>query len=169
MKRFKSMKTAYYFFGFLLLFAACTQPPDYPDEPVIAFERFNFNRFQQGDPTQNLILTISFTDGDGDIGDLNNERNVQFMDLRDSSSFISFSVPAIPEQGASNGVSGEIDMSINVSNICCIHPFRDAIPCIDSFDDYPNDTLIYEIQIFDRSGNPSNIIRTDPLFLNCRQ
>ncbi|MBK7408233.1 MAG: hypothetical protein IPJ40_09315 [Saprospirales bacterium] len=53
----------------LLGFTSCTQPPEYPIEPVIQYERTTKNTMIQGDGTEDETwMTISFTDGDGDIG-----------------------------------------------------------------------------------------------------
>ena len=84
-------------------------------------------------------------------------------DLRTGFESPTFSIPFVPEQGAGNGISGEI--AIQVFTSCCIHPETQQI-CL-PFDTYPIDTLVYEIYIVDRAGNASNVVTTDPIMLLC--
>ena len=145
---------------------ACTKPPDYSDTPEIGFISFSKTTMQQGSGFEDeTTLTISFTDGDGDIGIGDGIPSIYFKDLRDSSEFITFVAPEIPEQGVGNGISGE--MYIKVNTTCCIHPDQDD-GCLSDFSDYPTDNLVYEVYIIDRAGNKSNVIQTDPITLLCQ-
>ncbi|MEO1514164.1 MAG: hypothetical protein AAFV95_04100 [Bacteroidota bacterium] len=164
------MKTLQYtiFLSLLLAFClmeSCTKPPDYPDEPVITFERLSKNVIRQR-AKDSLLMVFSFTDGDGDLGDAENSANVFLTDTRDGSSFITYSVPFVPVQGANNGISGEISVVLSAEfQICCIPP-AGLRPC-ESYPQFPSDTLIYEIQLQDRAGNLSNVIQSAPIFLQC--
>lgn len=62
-------KYVIFLFSFLLVIAcfSCRKPKHYPDEPIITFKDFKTVRNGQG-LDQSGILSISFTDGDGDIG-----------------------------------------------------------------------------------------------------
>lgn len=157
----------YTLFLSIAMIIACTKPPDYSDTPEIAFISFSKNTMQQGSGFEDeTTLTISFTDGDGDIGIGDGTPSIFFKDLRDGSEFITFVAPEIPEQGIGNGISGE--MFIKVNTTCCIHP--DTLQddgCNSNFSEYPIDTLVYEVYIKDRAGNKSNVIQTDPIFLLC--
>lgn len=150
----------------LLFILSCTKPPDYPAEPVIEFNRISKNLVVADSP-DSILVTIDYTDGDGNLGFENNENNVFFKDLRDNSEFIKFRVPFIPVQGANNGISGEISVILDFdSPICCITPQGDGncdAPFLIS-----RDTVIYEITIADRDGNLSNAVRTDPIILLCQ-
>ncbi|MDF7810977.1 hypothetical protein [Hymenobacter sp. YC55] len=60
---------------FALLCAAvssCISPPDYPDAPRIKFKELEVVRLPRSDPREQAIdsdtITISFEDGDGDLG-----------------------------------------------------------------------------------------------------
>ncbi|MFK8008917.1 MAG: hypothetical protein AB8H03_21325 [Saprospiraceae bacterium] len=155
----------YTLFLSIAMIIACTKPPDYSDTPEIAFISFSNTTMTQGSQNEEFItLTISFTDGDGDIGIDDGTPSVYFKDLRDGSEFITFVASEIPEQGVGNGISGE--MYIKVSTTCCIHPDQDD-GCNSDFSDYPMDSLIYEVYIIDRAGNKSNVIQTDPITLLC--
>jgi hypothetical protein len=50
------------------LITGCFDPPDFSVVPVIDFVNIRFAEGTQNAPTDSLILTISFKDGDGDLG-----------------------------------------------------------------------------------------------------
>lgn len=158
----------YTLFLSIAMIIACTKPPDYSDTPEIDFISLSNNTMMQGSGFEDeTTLTISFTDGDGDIGINDGDPTVYFKDLRDGSEFITFFAPEIPEQGVGNGISGE--MYIKVNTTCCIHPDPNQNDGCDSdFSEYPTDILIYEVYIKDRAGNKSNVIQTDPITLLCQ-
>ncbi|MCB9284228.1 MAG: hypothetical protein H6563_09165 [Lewinellaceae bacterium] len=161
--------------GFILLgLASCTQPPDYPIEPVIEFQRLTKNTLIQGDGTEDETwVTISFTDGDGDIGFFQEgsnqvETDLFIRDLRLDVVTEKFTIPFIPELGTTNGISGEI--TFRMYTTCCIFPDwvpGQPAPC-DVSPDYPVDTVRYEIYIKDRAGHESNHIQTEPIYLLCQ-
>ncbi len=151
-------------FAVICTILSCTKPPDYPLEPVIAFKSLSRTSLPQGSLLQDsLLLTITFTDGDGDIGSEETQFAIFAKDLRTGFESISYSIPFVPEQGAGNGISGEISFPIYTS--CCIHPVTNQI-CM-PFMDFPQDTLVYEIYIIDRAENVSNVITSDPIYLRC--
>lgn len=159
---------------FSILLVGCVQPPEYPIEPVIEFMSLSQDVIPQGKSSDNsLTITIGFTDGDGDIGHFGDESENQIndlfvRDLRTDEISQQFIIWFVPEQGTTNGISGEI--SFDIPTTCCIFPdfVTDAIlPCEPSTQ-YPVDTLIYEIYIQDRAGNESNRVLTQPIFLQCQ-
>lgn len=154
----------------LLLFAglfSCISPPDYPIEPVITFERLSKNTMSQGLNDQDFFLaTISFTDGDGDLGNEDGEVTLFVRDLRDGTLNNSADkLPKVPEQGANNGISGEI--TFKVFQTCCIWPEGVFLPPCSPSNEYPVDTLLFEVYIKDRAGHESNHILLDPVYLLC--
>ena len=158
----------------LLGFASCTQPPEYPIEPVIQYERTTKNTMIQGDGTEDETwMTISFTDGDGDIGFFKEgstqvETDLFIRDLRLDAVTEKFTIPFIPELGTTNGISGEI--TFRMYTTCCIFPEwvpGQPAPC-DVSADYLIDTVRYEIYIKDRAGHESNRIQTEPIYLICQ-
>jgi hypothetical protein len=54
----------------LTVVGACFNPPEFPVEPQIEFESIQYKEYGTGFDTEfdSLILTISFKDGDGDLG-----------------------------------------------------------------------------------------------------
>lgn len=148
----------------VLFFAACVNPPDYPDEPVITYEGINKAQIYQftNGPLDSIRIQFSFTDGDGN---LSNGDSIDIF-LTDSRLGIQtpFSFPAIPSEGTGNGISGDVFIDIiNTTGICCI--FRNRLCIAD--DNFPVDTFSYSIQIQDRAGNLSNIIQTEPIEILC--
>jgi hypothetical protein len=149
----------------LALLAACTSPPDYPIEPRIEFLSLSKDTLKRGNFFQDTaFITISFTDGDGDIGD-KDSLNLFLKDLRDG--FVSKNrIPFVPELGASNGLKGEI--TVRIFSTCCVFdPGLGLDPCMDAHPSLPVDELVYEIYIVDRAGHESNTVQTAPIFIPC--
>ncbi len=156
--------------GLLLMLAItcsqCLDAPDYPDEPRIEFISLSKDTMQQGIFMQDsLLVRFHFEDGDGDIGrdEQAAENNIFFIDERTGRVDNTFGIPAIPVEGAGNGVEGEI--KIVLFSTCCLY-VDGTDPCM------PNpsveyDTLQYRIFIKDQAGNVSNEILTTPIILKC--
>ncbi|MBC6993875.1 hypothetical protein QWY85_20505 [Neolewinella lacunae] len=151
----------------LLCFAACVNPPDFPIEPVLTYEGINKNQIYQftNGPLDSIIVHFSFTDGDGDLSLSSTTDSVDIF-FTDSRLGIQtpFTLPLIPQEGTGNGISGDIFVTvINTSAICCI--FNNRFCTEDP--SFPVDTFSYAIQIRDRAGNLSNVIRTETIDILC--
>ncbi|MEM6320568.1 MAG: hypothetical protein AAF960_23065 [Bacteroidota bacterium] len=159
------MKSLIYSFCALaaLLAFSCSNPPDYPIEPVIEFISLSKPSMQQGrNPnTDSTLLTISFTDGDGDIGS-DDSIAVFLVDMRDDFQQPGFRIPFVGQQGVGKGISGEIYIALPTS--CCYYEDGRS-PC----EQVPGatDELGYELWITDRAGNESNHIDVAPIILRC--
>lgn len=154
--------------GFILaasiVFSGCLRPPEYPLEPVIEFRQLSRDWMSQDQfNTDSLLITISFTDGDGDIGTEDGTFDLFITDTRDNFMPPAYRLPKVPEQGTGNGISGEI--SFVVFTTCCFFPDGQD-PCTVN-PTYPTDTLSYLIYIRDRAGHTSNVIETPPIVLLC--
>ena len=148
------------------LVSACTNSPDFPIEPKIEFVGASkASMIQNSLNTDSIFITISFTDGDGDIGGVTelNRQNLFITDNRTGESYDRFRIPEIPEQGATNGISGEI--TIRLFTTCCLFP--DNIPPCEAPIAYPTNELTLDIEMIDRAGNRSNTITTAPIVLLC--
>ncbi len=147
----------------------CVQPPDYPIEPVIEFISLSKNTMRQTPLGQDSILiTIGFTDGDGDLGFQSDEPSIFITDGRDSFAKPPYRLPYIDQQGAGNGISGEI--SILLPTTCCI--YTDPLTGFKlSCENVPvkQDSVFYYIRIRDRAGHYSNQIATPKIRLICRE
>ena len=163
MKILKSLLTLILLAGVIW---TCTKPPDYPDEPVITFERLSKPAIEQGNAgtrPDTLELVIGFTDGDGDIG--SDSINVFLTDSRNGAREI-FRINPIPKQGTGNGISGEITIKMpNRIYFCCTFP-NTTNTCFPSTE-YPQDTVSYTVQIKDRGGNLSNRVQTSTITILC--
>jgi hypothetical protein len=148
-----------------LMLAACTQPPDYPIEPVIEFEGMTKQGMVQdylglGDST---TVTLRFTDGDGDLGD-GSTQSVFLTDLRQPDADVTgYVLPLVPTEGSGNGISGKIRLRLYTT--CCIYP--DGIPACQPNPGHPTDTVVYRLYIKDRAGHESNHIELPPITLYC--
>jgi hypothetical protein len=148
---------------------SCANPPEYSDTPSIEFMSLSKNQMSQslfGNDT--VAISFSFTDGDGDISFSDTTGNIFIVDARDNFSKPSYRIPTIDEQGAGNGISGII--TISVPTTCCIYPPNTALPC-DTAQSVPQtfDTLSYRIRIMDRARNMSNEIEAGPILLRCKR
>ncbi len=151
----------------LLLLASCTNPPEYPNEPEIEYIGLNKNTIVQGNantPSDTLAIRFSFTDGDGNLGD-RDSINIFLTDSRTGGQQV-FRIEPIPEEGAANGIRGEITLRLpNRIYICCTFP-NSTQTCVPS-EEFPIDTMSYAIQIRDRDGNMSNKIQTETFTILC--
>ena len=103
------MKLAHYFpFFIIALIISCTKPPDYPIEPIIEFERLSRNSMKQGfTNNDSIVVTVSFTDGDGDLGSNDSTIDIFVSDTRIPNAEPSpYKMPFVPVQGVGNGISG---------------------------------------------------------------
>ncbi len=112
-----------------------------------------------------LIVRFRFEDGDGDIGrdDQGDANNIFFIDERTGTLDNTFGIPAIPQEGAGNGVEGEV--RIVLFSTCCIYTDGQD-PCLPN-PSTPFDTIQYRIYITDQAEHKSNEILTTPIFLKC--
>lgn len=155
-----------------LITVTCVKPPDYPDEPEITSVSVNRTSISQASlngPIDTLVITIGFTDGDGDLSDDDTEPNIILVDSRDST-IIPNRIPSINEQGTENGIRGEIKILIpnktgGSKGICCIFPDR-RICSVDP--KYPVNNYHYSIRIKDRAGNWSNEMSTPEITILCQ-
>ncbi len=146
-------------------FATCIRPPDYPIEPQITFVGMTKTTMRQGFGSEDSVYyTLSFTDGDGDLGGISGKDslNVFITDRRSNKPVEqTFRIPFVPEAGAKNGISGEIRFLMFTT--CCLS----LEPCI-ATPSRPTDTLSYDIYIKDRAGHKSNVVQTKPIILLCK-
>lgn len=163
-------KLRYYLFLFSVLsIAACTNAPDFPLEPQIEFVGMSKSSMVQNSlNTDSIFISISFTDGDGDLGGVSPmsfNQNLFVIDNRTGENYDQFRIPEIPPEGATNGISGEIILRLFTT--CCLFPEEAlAQPC-DAPLDFPTNELTLDIYIMDRAGNRSNTVTTDPIVLLC--
>jgi hypothetical protein len=165
------------------LFWGCRKPPEFPPEPAITFKEARTLLSSQGKDSI-LRVTITFTDGDGDLG-LKQEDTLApftgtyyynmyaeyfelkngswnkryYIEYKDSISgtdtfqvpvskpiVFTYRVPYLEPKGKNKALQGEIDSDISTIGFA--------------------DTCRFDIYIYDRALNKSNIVTTDPFLIN---
>lgn len=166
MPKFKNIslffKSAGFFSLMALLWSACVQPPEYPDVPAIQFVNIQKDTIIQSQDSN--FITISFTDGDGDLGS-DDVENLFISDLTIPNRVLRQKIPQIPPQGVGNGISGEIKFLIAPASSCCDST---KIPCVPD-DDAGMEVAKYSVRIVDRAGNESNELFLPPIYMICNQ
>jgi hypothetical protein len=163
------------FAALAVLLFACEPERNFPPEPAITFKSFSKDSIAEFDTA---TLSITFQDGDGDIGqdniqpscppqnicDLTSDSSclndpaftLFLMDLRDSCLQL-FNIPRVDPSGRDNALEGEIRVVIPPVTCKC---FPDPPGCA-------IDTLYYDVFIRDRAGNWSNTVRSDTVYVYC--
>src|SRR5687767_10623774 len=123
----------------IALMTSCLKPPDYDEVPVIEFVSLSKSVVQEATltSTDSLLLTFSFTDGDGNLGasdDQDTMSNVFLTDSRDNSTKF-YQVPNLTPEGNVKAISGEVSIAIG--------PFT----CSAGVD---SDVVVYTIVVKDR-------------------
>ena len=145
---------------------ACSVRPQFSPIPELTYTGLSQNSMVQSSVLgDSLFLMFQFRDGDGDIGVANNQNDFDLVitDNRTGNVYDRYKTPFVPEQGASNGIEGSVQLKLFTT--CCI--FEDAIPPCSAPPSIPTDTMTLDIQMFDRAGNASNVITTDMIILFC--
>lgn len=172
------IKLEYYFVVLLFLAAfSCVKAPDFPNTPVLIYNTAEGDGFNQdtiaqgnqGNESDTLILTFSFTDGDGDIGFERDSFDVFFTDSRVPSFTDNRRLPLIPDEGVGNGIEGKIILRFpnQPGNICCAYENAPACSPYQEVGGAPTDTFSYTLQIRDRASNWSNKIQTETVTILC--
>ena len=151
------------YFLAILLVVSCIKPPEYPDIPELELLGLSTDTMRQSSLNEDsVVVFLSFTDGDGNIGS-DDSLNVFVTDLRDGFLAHRFRMPKIPPEGANNGITAEL--TITVYTTCCVYDNGDP-PCTPS-ELVPTNTVSYGIYISDNDGNKSNVVETPLITLKC--
>lgn len=150
-------------FSLALFLVSCTkQPKDYPPEPQIYYQSITPRLLNLNDTTS-VVIQLTFTDGDGDIGRDRAEttKSIFLKDSRDTSSAlftISQPFPFIDDymRPTKGGLEGYLTIRLGKQYFSIADSLHLALR---------KDTLHYNIYIKDDAGNISNVVQTDPLYL----
>ena len=140
-----------------LLISGCLKSNEYPPEPAIEFLSYTYTDSidDLGNPAHLGLLTVSFTDGDGDMGLAQSDTAAPFDynlyvnrvgikgGMEQAPVELKFRIPYITPKGQIKTLTGEMDVEL------------DVIPVQVSYD-----TLFYELYLLDRALNKSNTITT---------
>ncbi len=158
----KKMQKLFFIVMVFSIAYSCTPPPIFDEVPAIEWVRFTNDTIYQFVGRSSLV--IGFTDGDGDLGKLNDndsEPNMLIIDGRTNDT-IFYQIPNIPRQGSVNSISGEIE--VDLSTICCIDP---GFPILCPELPGTVDSLFFRVRIRDQAENWSNEIETAFLRVRC--
>ena len=166
------MKTLIPFVILLLALSGCVKPPEYPIVPAIEFVSVSSDYVYSG---YTDTITISFTDGDGDIGTggpgddscnicglqtgdstcLNlSSFNVYLIDHRDNCIATLASADVEPK-GKFDALSGEIVIIATIDS-------KNCFPLVPGC----KDTVVYSVVIKDKAGHRSNVVQTTPIVVD---
>ena len=148
------------FLLFCALFASCLHRNTYPIEPFI--EYVGFEKIDNGSGIDNEgILTVSYTDGDGDLGNLDEKdsttnyfiiyqekQNGVYVTLEDFMDNLNASLPRFVSSNKKQPVDGTIQRRLVFNN------FRS-----------PFDTIRFECWLVDRQNHESNHIFTPEIIV----
>jgi hypothetical protein len=139
--------------------------PDFDDTPVLEFVSFSKSSMIQSTiGTDTVVMTLRFTDGDGDVGvpDGDPNQNIELIDRRTNFRYATFSTPEIPAEGVGNGI--DVQVRILLLNDCCVYD-DPSIPACTPLDEM--NELSFDITIKDQAGNVSNIVTSPVINLIC--
>ena len=142
---------------------ACYKTPTYPIEPHIEFVGYTKPNeiFTLGETG---TMSIKFTDGDGDVGKLNNEDSTSLIIYRNLKDTVFFNtdnfyvIPQVPLKGTTNAISGTIEFKLSSA-------LFNSYEAYFLFKGISIDTFTYKIYITDRANHKSNIIETPPIIV----
>ncbi|MEO5570422.1 MAG: hypothetical protein ABIT08_17625 [Bacteroidia bacterium] len=147
-------------FSYLILIlvvalVSCKKPKTYPSEPSITFKEMVKTVGSQG-LDSSVVLTISFIDGDGDIGDTANVFNL-FIDFFKKTNGVfeqvpllvpGYKIPWVYHEGKDQSLSGDIVTNLKVDDF-----------------GFNFDTLRFDCYMYDRALHKSNTITTPEIVL----
>lgn len=145
-----------FFFSFIL-FSSCQKTEKYPDIPQIEFVGIT-KIINPNNIVEKVVLKISFTDGDGDIGLTQNDtlppydynffikyfekQNGEFVEIIFEHFSFNARIPILTPEGRNKSIKGEIQDTIIINTMSVY------------------DTIRFETYIVDRALHESNVITT---------
>ena len=136
------MRNLIYILSIVLLFS-CTKDDTFSVVPAIEFKSINPSIAQEY--IDDINITISYTDDDGDLGENNPDvYNLFVLDNRNGIEY-KFRIPALSPNGHEIAIEGNFNIKINGSGIT---------------NSSTSQQVNYDIYVTDRAGNSSNIVST---------
>ena len=136
----------------LITLSACNNDPVFSVVPEIEFVDIQPREVQQF--TDSMILTIRFTDGDGDLGDQGVEKNMIVVDQRSTltpeQSTLEYTVPNLTPDARNPSIQGLIYIQI-------------APTAITPGSSVTSEKTNFSIRLFDRAGHASNVVLSDEI------
>ena len=142
------MKNIIYLFAIVLLFS-CEKEQVISDTPIIEFKSILPTTAQEY--TDDIIIAISYSDIDGDLGQNDPDIHNLFVEDNRNGIVYQFRIPHLAPDNNSIAIEGDFNITINGSGITD-----------ESFSQQVN----YAIYVNDRAGNKSNIITTSTITIH---
>ncbi len=136
------MKNIIYLCVIVLLFS-CEKEQEISDTPIIEFKSISPASVQEY--SDNIIITISYSDEDGDLGENNPDIHNLFVEDNRNGIVYQFSIPHLAPDNNSIAIEGDFNITINGSGIT---------------DESSSQQVNYSIYVKDRAENKSNTITT---------
>ena len=137
---------------FLVALYACNNDPVFSVVPAIEFVDIQPRVVRQF--TDSMVITVRFTDGDGDLGDQGAEKNMVIVDQRSTltpeQATIEYTVPNLTPDARNPSIQGLIYIEVAPT---AITPGRNV----------PSEQTHFSIRLFDRAGHASNVVLTDEI------
>jgi hypothetical protein len=132
----------------IILLSSCTKDnePEISELPQIEFVSLNPTTISESEGP--IYFTVSYTDGDGDLGENTPDvKNLFLKDLRNNIEY-EYRLQQLAPEGSSIAIQGTFEIELNNTSIT---------------DGSNQQTFSYEIRVIDRAGNQSNTITSSPL------
>ena len=115
------------------------------EPPIITFESASKTILAAGQDS--LVLTISYTDGDGDLGENNPDAlNCFVQDSRSPALLYRLRIKQLAPDGSKIAINGKLDLVIPPTGL------------VD--DSKAEETAVFSIKITDRAGHESNLVES---------
>jgi len=139
------MRNLIYILIMVLLFS-CTKDETLSVVPAIEFQ--NINPLIAQEYIDDIIITISYTDEDGNLGENNPDiHNLFVQDNRNDIEY-EYRIPELTPSGSDISITGNFNIKINGTGIT---------------DESSSQKVNYDIYVKDREGNKSNTVTTSSI------
>lgn len=150
------MKLVFTYIALISLLIACKKEqgndplPKISNTPSILSVSINKSTINQFD---DLVFTISYTDGDGDLGtDDADEKSIFITDNRDTSIVHAYHLPPLAPSGSNLTIQGSLNVTLQ--NVILLNQTNSA------------ETANFSVKIKDRANQNSNIVTTTNVSIN---
>lgn len=137
--------------GLMGMLSACTKTTDISEVPEISFESVVPNvavAYQDS-----LYFTISYRDGNGDLGENNTDNNNLFIEDSRNQVVYGFRIPQLAPNDANIAIQG--NLNVTLPNTAVINGGT-------------SESVSYAIWVVDRAGNQSNRVNSSTVTVNAQ-
>ena len=137
--------------GMLGFLSACTEPETISEIPEIAFESVVPNVVTEYQDS--LYFTISYRDGDGDLGENNTDNNNLFVQDSRNQVVYGFRIRQLAPDNATIAIQGNLHITL---------------PSAAIINGGASESVSYSIWVEDRAGNESNRVNSSTVTVNAQ-